>query len=91
MTTATDKIQEMLRLANEGENPNAQPAIILNHNIDPTKITECTVCHVNDSWAEQMKKLLDTGWIMFRMQTEFGINGHHTMAYFAKLRPEQPS
>ena len=86
MNDATEEIQEMLRQANEGENPNIRPAILMNYNLNPTKIVECTTCYVNDSWAPKIKELLDGGWIMFRMQTEFGIIGHSTVAYFAKLK-----
>ena len=78
----------MLRMANEGGNPDIRPAILLNYNLNPTKIAECTTCFVNDSWSAKMKELINNGWIMFRMQTEFGLNGHSTKAYFAKLKPE---
>jgi hypothetical protein len=81
-------VEDLLRMADKGENPNIQPAIILNQNIDPLRIAECTSTIVNDSWAEQLKDYLEEGWIIFRMQTEFSINGHQTIAYIAKLRPE---
>jgi hypothetical protein len=89
MTTPSEVTEEMLRLANEGENPNLRPAVILNYNINPLKITECTSCIVNDSWAPKIKELLENGWTMFRVQTEFyGSIGHRTMAYFAKIKDE---
>lgn len=88
MNATTETVREFLRMADEGENPNIRPAIILNYNLNPMKIAECTTCFVNDSWAGRMKELLDDGWVMFRMQTEFGINGHSTVAYFAKIKPE---
>jgi hypothetical protein len=87
MDTTREVVREILRLADEGQNPNIRPAIILNHNLDPLKITECTTCIVNDLWAPKLKELLDADWVMFRMQTEFGIIGHSTVAYFAKLKP----
>ena len=88
MDTTQEVVREILRLADEGQNPNIRPAIILNHNLEPLKITECTTCIVNDSWAPKMKELLNDGWVMFRMQTEFHPIGHTTVAYFAKLKPE---
>jgi hypothetical protein len=87
-TATTEVVREMLRLADEGQNPSLRPAILLNYNLNPLKIAECTSCHVNGSWAPKIKEMIDDGWVIFRMQTEFGVNGHYTMAYFAKLKTE---
>lgn len=86
MKTADDQTMEALALANAGQDPGIQPSILANFNIDPTKITECTSCYVNDSWAPQLTELLKSGYIIFRIQTEFQINGHVTVAYLAKLK-----
>ncbi len=88
MSTTTEVVREMLRLADEGMNPNIRPAVLLNYNLNPLEIIECTSCYVNDSWAPKIKSLLEDGWVIFRMQTEFAPDGHRTMAYLAKLRPE---
>ena len=84
-------IDEALRLAERGENPNVQPCILANYNIDPRKILECTSCYVNDSWAAKLKELLEQGFIIFRIQTELSSIGHHTMAYLAKLKSDEPA
>jgi transcription initiation factor IIE alpha subunit len=82
----TNLIAEILKLAEQGQVLDVQPNILLNHNIDPTKIAECTSCYVNDSWAPKLKQLIDDGFIIFRVQTELDFNGHMTMAYLAKMK-----
>jgi len=86
MKAVSEQVSEALRLANLGQNPDIQPCILLNCNIDPTQIAEVTSCHVNDSWAGEITKMLEEGFIIFRIQTEFGVIGHSTMAYMAKLK-----
>ncbi len=80
-------VEQMLRLAEQGQNPSIQPSILLTINLDPTKIAELKTCYVNDSWTENLRKMLDNDFIIFRVQTEFGINGHVTIAYLAKMKP----
>lgn len=84
MTTPSGLITEAL-LSEATAEPNLQVSILFNQNIDLQKAKELTSAYVNDSWAPKLKELIDGGWTLFRMQTEFGTNGHHTMAYFAKF------
>lgn len=86
MESARDVIQAALEgqdLGPEG----VQPAILYNNNIDLSTASELTSCHVNDSWAPKIKELLAEGFVVFRIQTEFYINGHETKAYLAKTKP----
>ena len=84
MNTPSELIKEAL-LSEATAEPNLQVSILFNQNIDLLKAKEITTSHVNASWAFRLKELIDSGWTLFRMQTEFGINGHYTMAYFAKF------
>ena len=85
MLTAHEMIQEALRRAEYAE-PGVQPGILMHKNIDHSQVAEYTSCYVNESWAPKIKQLIDCGWVVFRIQTEFGINGHDTQAYFAKMK-----
>lgn len=78
-------IRDALRNAETTE-VGIQPCILMNLNIDHTNVGEYTSCHVNDSWAPKIKELIDGGWIVFRIQTEFYLNGHDTMMYLAKMK-----
>ena len=78
-------IKDALRDAETAE-VGIQPNILMNLNIDHTNVGEYTSCHVNDSWAPRIKELIDGGWIVFRIQTEFYINGHETKMYLAKMK-----
>ena len=85
MSTAQAMIQDALRAAETAE-PGIQPAILMNRKIDHDQVGEYTNCFVNDSWAPKLKELIEAGWIVFRIQTEFQINGHETHAYLAKMK-----
>lgn len=85
MTTTQGMIRDALRSAETAE-PGIQPAILMHRNIDHDKVAEYTSCYVNDSWTSKLKELIDGGWIVFRIQSEFGINGHETHAYLAKMK-----
>lgn len=85
MTDAQEMIRDALRNAETAE-PGLQPAILMHQNIDHTNVGEYTSCHVNDSWAPKIKELIDGGWIVFRIQTEFYLNGHETKMYLAKMK-----
>jgi len=85
MTTAQEMIRKALNDA-EHADVNIQPAIIMNLNIDHSQVAEYTSCHLNDAWAATIKEHIDAGWVAFRIQTEFGINGHSTKIYLAKMK-----
>lgn len=78
-------ISDALREAEESE-AGIQPCILMHKNIDHDQVGEYTTCYVNDGWASKIKELIDDGWIPFRIQTEFHLNGHDTMMYLAKLK-----
>lgn len=84
-TGAQKEIQEALRGAETAE-VGIQPAVLMNKEIDHDMVGEYTSCYNNNSWAPKIKELIDEGWIVFRIQTEFGINGHSTMIYMAKMK-----
>lgn len=85
-TSAQEMIRGALRDAETAE-PGIQPSILMNLIIDHTNVGEYTSCHVNDSWAPKIKGLIDGGWTVFRIQTEFcSINGHSTIMYLAKMK-----
>jgi hypothetical protein len=85
----TDNVQEIIRGAlAAGEEAESMKVNILAHqNIDLSKVVGLTIAHMNGSWEKKIEGLLADGWIIFRIQTEFSINGHDTVAYFAKLKP----
>jgi hypothetical protein len=86
MTTAAQQmILDSMRSAETAE-PGIQPAILMNKNIDHDQVGGYTSAYVNDSWAPKIKELIDDGWIVFRIQTEFGTIGHETRAYLAKMK-----
>lgn len=81
--------QEMIRAALDLEGtaePNVQPAILANQNIELSRVAELTSCYLNDSWAPKIKEHLENGFVVFRIQTELGLNGHETMVYLAKMK-----
>jgi len=63
MTTMTSisqqAVHEALMLAQSGGEPVLQPAILMHRNIDHDKVGEYAQCCVNDSWATNLKKLMD--------------------------------
>lgn len=79
-------VREALLLAQSGGEPALQPAILMHRNIDHDNVGEYAQCYVNDSWAPALKKLIDDGFVVFRIQTELDINGHVTYAYLAKMK-----
>lgn len=82
--------QMIMRAMEEAKNGTdaIQPSIIFTRDIDHTKIAEYTSCYVNEAWAPKIKELIEGGWIVFRIQTEFTPQyGHSTRAYLAKVRP----
>ena len=87
MRQSQEAIREALERAELGADmPGLQPAILMNLNIDHEKVAEYTRCYVNEAHALKLKELIENGWIVFRIQTEFYINGHETHAYLAKMK-----
>jgi hypothetical protein len=85
MSEAQALIRDALSRADEME-PGIQPSILMNKNIDHDMVAEYTNCYMNDSWAAKLKELIEGGWIVFRIQTEFTMIGHTTKAYLAKMK-----
>lgn len=85
MEEARRVIKDALERGDQGSPVEIQPAILFSRNIDLTKATSLTSAYVNDSWKDNIEQLIASGWTIYRIQTEFGIDGHYTMAYFAKM------
>ena len=85
MQTSHEVIAQALRDADCAE-PDIQPAILMNLNIDHTKVAEYQSAYLNGAWATRLKELMDGGFVVFRIQTELTINGHATMVYLAKMK-----
>ncbi|MBP5993621.1 MAG: hypothetical protein KA731_01805 [Candidatus Moranbacteria bacterium] len=68
------------------ENPEQLLTIIANQNLDLTQVAEFWAGYFGPSWEETIKQKLGEGFVTFRIQTEFGINGHSTMIYMAKMK-----
>jgi len=85
--TTEEIVNQVIELAARGGDPNLQPNVLMHQNIDSSYVVVgLTSCYVNDSLADTIKELIEGGWTLFRVQTELRINGHETMAYFAKLK-----
>lgn len=65
-----------------------QPSILLHQNIDPSQILELTRCFVHEAHEERLTGLIAGGWVIVRVQTELGVDGHRTVAYLAKLKSD---
>jgi hypothetical protein len=86
MNAAQEMIRDAMRNA-ETSDAGIQPSVLMHKNIDHDLVGEYTNCYVNGSWATKLKELIDDGWIVFRIQTEFSsLGGHMTYAYLAKLK-----
>ena len=88
-TQAAEVIREAIRNAEqiaENTDVGVQPAVLMNKEIDHDQVAEYQICHFNDSWADKIKGLMDDGFVVYRIQTEFGQFGHRTMAYLAKMK-----
>ncbi len=84
-TSVHEMIHEALRSAETAE-PGIQPSILMHRNIDHDKVAEYTSCYISDRREDTLTGLVSSGWIVFRIQTEFGVAGHYTMAYLAKMK-----
>lgn len=88
-TQAAEVIREAIQNAEqiaENTDVGVQPAVLMNKEIDHDQVAEYQICHFNDSWADKIKGLMDDGFVVYRIQTEFGQFGHSTMAYLAKMK-----
>jgi hypothetical protein len=85
-TTAQDFIRQAM-LNPETDGPSIRPSVIMGKFIDHDQVAEYTDCYVNEAHRTRLTGLLASGWIIFRMQTEFGPAGHYVMAYLAKMKP----
>lgn len=86
MTNHSEYVRKLVNSAYNSGKPGFEPAILMDKDIDHDKVVEYTSTYVNDSWAPKIKELITDGWVIFRIQTELNLNGHDTMAYFAKLK-----
>lgn len=86
MTVVDEMVRKAIEAADMGGNVNIQPEILMNRNYDASQVTEITGLIVNDSWAGKIKEHLDSGWTLFRVQTELRTTGHQTWAYLAKFK-----
>ncbi len=85
MTSTTEIIEDAF--ADEAlAEARIEPSILMNRNINHEQVEEYTDCYVNEPNRFRLSALIRTGWVVFRIQTEFGINGHYTVAYLAKMK-----
>lgn len=79
--------EEFFGKTGEGED-GFQPEIIANHNIDPFDYDDFAAVylgHPDSDNGKSLRKLLDDGWIVYRIHTEFHpTTGHYGVAYLAK-------
>ena len=83
--TPHEVIHEAL-FAGETAEPGLQPAVLMHRDINHAKVAEYTSCYVNEPHQDRLTGLINDGWIVFRIQTEFTSIGHMTMAYLAKMK-----
>lgn len=85
MKTAEEVIQDVIK-DGDLEIEGCQPSILMHRNINHDQVGEYTSLIVNNNWASRIKEHIGAGWIVFRIQTEFGQYGHTTLAYLAKMK-----
>ncbi len=87
--SAQEMIAEALQNANSSK-AGVQPVILFDLKINTylvTDVAQHTVGEPGSSAHDKIGKMLNEGWIMFRIQTEFcSLRGHVTVAYFVKMR-----
>lgn len=81
--TETEIINRVVNLAEQAYEVGMNPAILLSLKINVDLGQKLTTCHVDISWIDKIRELLEGGWIMFRTQT--GPN-KEIVAHFAKLQ-----
>ena len=52
-----------------------------------TDVAEYTHCYVNRSWANKLKELITSGWIVIRVLNESYAEGLELKVYLAKMNP----
>jgi hypothetical protein len=67
-------------------NPDQLLTIIASCNLDVTQVAEFWASYFGPSWEESINAKLNEGFIAFRIQTEFGLGGHETKIYMAKMK-----
>lgn len=80
--------QDILQMALAGilENPNDLLTILYNRNLDFEKLEELWEGHLNNAWLDKVNEKIKKGFTIFRIQTEFQLNGHETHIYMAKMK-----
>jgi hypothetical protein len=87
--TTVDEIMRQAIFDATNADVSIQPGILLNRNISPERITDIVGQPLGDEGSDARKKIISLireGWVFFRIQTEFGLSGHHTVAYLVKLK-----
>jgi hypothetical protein len=65
--------------------PGIPVAVLYERNVDHAKAIAYSSTQVNEAWRPTGEKLIADGFVVFRLQTELGLTGHHTIAYFVKI------
>lgn len=68
------------------ENRDGFLTILYNRNLDFEKVELFWEGHLNNAWLGRVNRRIEEGFIVFRIQTEFQLNGHETHIYMAKLK-----
>lgn len=78
--------------------PGIQPCVLMQREIDHTKVLEYRSMELNDRYYIEFLELQmfpyctdEEEWIIFRIQTELHLVGHKTMIYIAKIPERQAS
>jgi hypothetical protein len=88
MPEADKHPQDIIREALEGkwDNVDGLLTILYNVNLDFTNVEEFWEGHLNHAWIDRINEKIKEGFIVFRIQTEFQLNGHETHIYMAKMK-----
>ena len=84
--TVIQKIVCDARRSNETAKGNLEPCVLMDLKIDHGSVREYKSFHVNDIHALELKELIDSEWVAFRVQIEFQINGPKICVYLAKMK-----
>jgi hypothetical protein len=87
MNVSQEAIRQALLLAEQGGKPVLQPKTLMHRgDIDHKNAVGYKQSYLNDAHADTLKGLLDSGYIIFQIQTELQMHGHVTMAYLVKMK-----
>ena len=81
-------LEEILKTAKNGEAGMPEiigPHSLIDNKIDPIKIAEYKVCNVKSDRVE-LAKLINVGWVVNSMHTEFRPGGAITLVHLVKLK-----